>query len=95
MRYCYIYTGDKDKNIRIERIKKAIEKTETNEVVFVVNDLQSIAYLKEKGYKALNIDAVLDLLNLLTSDDSVVLCTPEDTKIIKASFKNVKEICNE
>jgi len=64
-------------------------------VVFAVNDLQSIAYIKEKGFKALNLDAITDLFNLLTPDDSVVLCTPEDTTLVKASFRDTKEICNE
>jgi len=93
LNYCYIYTGDKNKE---ERIKKALDyiKNLSEEVVFVVNDLQSIAYLKEKGYKALNIDAAIDLLNLMQNDDNVFLCTDEkDKQIIIASFRNVKEIC--
>ena len=94
MRYIYVYTGDRKKEERLKRIDKAIEKLENKEVVFVVNDLQSIAYLKNKGFKALNIDAIADLFNLLTPDDEIVLCTPEDTTIIKASFR-AKEICNE
>jgi len=96
MRYCYIYTGDRKKEDRLKRVDEALEyvKNLDEEVVFAVNDLQSIAYLKEKGFKALNIDAAPDLLNLMTPDDSVILCTPEDTTLIKASFADVKEICN-
>jgi hypothetical protein len=97
MAYAYIYTGDKKKEDRIRRIDKALKKLEEigDEVIFAVNDLQSIAYLKEKGFKALNIDAALDLFNLLEPDSVVYLCTPEDTLVIKASFKNAKEICDE
>jgi len=95
-KYCYIYTGDKNKKERLKRIDKALEEIKklNEDVVFVVNDLQSIAYLKEKGFKALNIDAAEDLFNLLEPDSIIYLCTPEDTKIIKASFRNAREICN-
>ena len=97
MKYCYVYTGDKNKEDRLKRIDEAIEyvKNLDEEVIFAVNDLQSIAYIKEKGFKALNLDALMDLLSLMTPDDSVILCTPEDTLIIKANFADVKEICNE
>jgi hypothetical protein len=96
-KYCYIYTGDKKKEERLKRIERALEEIKKlkEDVVFAVNDLQSIAYLKEKGFKALNIDAAEDLFNLLKPDSVVYLCTPEDIKIIKASFVNAKEICNE
>ena len=93
MLYIYVYTGDKDRNRKT--LNDVIEKVkEINEdFVFAVNDLQSIAYLKEKGYKALNVDAIQDLFNLLTPDDKVYLCTPEDKRVILASFRNSKEIC--
>jgi hypothetical protein len=96
LKYCYVYTGDRKKEERLKRIDEAIEfvKSLNEEVIFAVNDLQSIAYIKEKGYKALNLDALADLFNLLTPEDSVILCTPEDTAIVKASFRDVKEICN-
>jgi len=97
IKYCYVYTGDKNKEDRLKRIDKAVERVKelNEEVIFAVNDLQSIAYIKEKGYKALNIDALEDLFNLMSPDDGVLLCTPEDTTYVKASFRDVKEICNE
>jgi len=96
-KYCYVYTGDKNKEDRLKRIDKVInELQKLNEnVVFAVNDLQSIAYLNKKGYKALNLDALADIYNLITHDDFLYICTPEDTTLLKASFANVKEICNE
>ena len=92
MKYFYVYTGDKKKEDKINRLNKAIEYVKLNqdEVIFCVNDLQSIAYLKEKGYKALNVDALQDLLNLSDGSDEFYLLTPEDTKFIKAAFANVK-----
>jgi hypothetical protein len=94
VKYIYVYTAD---NNKFERLKKAIDYIEKNnlDLIFAVNDLQSIAYLKEKGYKALNIDAIVDLFNLLKPEESVVICTPEDATYVKASFRDVKEICNE
>ncbi len=87
MKYVYVYTADEKK---FQRLNKAAE---IKDAVFCVNDIESIAYLRKKyNIKALNIDAVIDLLNLLEVGDEVYLCTPEDTKIIKASFKS-KEIC--
>ena len=95
MKYVYVYTGDRKKEDRIKRLDKAIQRIDDTKLVFVVNDLQSIAYLKDNGFKALNIDAIEDLFNLLTPDDEIVLCTPEDTTLVKASFANSKEICDE
>jgi len=96
-KYCYIYTGDKVKDDRIKRIEKVLNELEklNENVVFAVNDLQSISYLNEKGYKALNIDALADIYNLITHDDFLYICTPEDTTLLKASYANVKELCNE
>ncbi|NPA11156.1 MAG: hypothetical protein GXO62_02825 [Epsilonproteobacteria bacterium] len=92
MKYCYIYTGDKNKEDRLKRIDNVLEKIE-NDVIFAVNDLQSISYLTQKGFKALNVDAVMDLFNLLNPDDEILFCTPEDTTVLKASFANAKEVC--
>jgi len=90
MKYVYIYTAD---NKKFERLERA---SEIKDAVFCVNDIESIVYLREKfGIKAMNIDAIVDLFNLLEADDEIILCTPEDTKLIKASFANAKELCNE
>ena len=90
MRYVYVYTADDKK---FQRLDKA---SDIKDAVFCVNDIESIAYLREKyGIKAMNIDAIIDLFNLLEADDEIYLCTPEDTKLVKASFAKSKEICNE
>lgn len=96
-KYCYVYTGDKNKEERLKRIDKAVKEIEKlkENVVFAVNDLQSISYLNDKGYKALNLDALADVYNLITHDDFLYVCTPEDTAMLKASYPNVKEICDE
>jgi len=90
MKYVYVYTADDKK---FDRLKRA---SEIKDAVFCVNDIESIVYLREKyGIKAMNIDAIVDLFNLLEADDEIILCTPEDTKLVKASFANSKELCNE
>ena len=90
MKYVYVYTADDKKFDRLDKVAKEID------VVYCVNDIESIAYLREKyGIKAMNIDAAADLFNLLEADDEIYLCTPEDTKIIVASYANSKELCNE
>ena len=90
MKYAYVYTVDDKKFDRIDKVIR-----EVKDVVFCVNDIESIVYLREKyGIKAMNLDAAIDLFNLLEADDEIYLCTPEDIKIIKASFK-AKELCNE
>ncbi len=93
MLYIYVYTGGKDRNRK--ELSEVIEKVKDikGEFIFVVNDLQSIAYLKERGFKALNIDSIEDLFNLLAPEDTIYLCTPEDKTIVLGSFKNAKEIC--
>jgi len=89
-KYVYVYTADDKK---FERLDKA---SEIKDAVFCVNDIESITYLREKyGIKAMNVDAIVDLFNLLEADDEILLCTPEDTKYIKASFSKIKELCNE
>ena len=90
MKYVYVYTADDKK---FQRLDKA---SEIKDAVFCVNDLESIAYLREKyGIKAMNLDALVDLFNLLKAEDEIILCTPEDTTLVKESFANSKEICNE
>jgi hypothetical protein len=94
MNYIYVYTAD---NKKFVRLKKAAEMAKNlDNFVFGVNDIESITYLKEKyNFKAMNLDAVIDILNACDLDDNIYLCTPENKTIIKASFKNVKEFCNE
>jgi len=91
--YCYIYTGERKKEERILRIENALANlSEKEDIIFIVNDLQSIAYLKEKGYKAMNVDALEDLFNLSDGSDTFYVSTPEDITYLKASFANIKEI---
>ena len=91
MKYAYVYTADDKK---FERLDKTAQKIK--DALYCVNDIEGIVYLREKyGIKAMNVDAAADLFNVLEADDEIYLCTPEDIKIIMASFANSKELCNE
>ncbi|MRJ06139.1 MAG: hypothetical protein C6I01_01290 [Epsilonproteobacteria bacterium] len=83
MNYIYIFTGD---NRWEERLKRGVELMEEkgldpNETLFAVNDVKSIYYLRERGFKALNLDAPIDLFNLATKGDKVYLITPEENTL--------------
>jgi len=90
MLYVYIYTADDKK---FERLNNVIEFVKDKNAIFCVNDLESITFIKSKGFKAMNVDALIDLFNLSNGSDEFYICTPEDTTYLKASFINVKEIC--
>ena len=90
-KYVYVYTADDKKFQRLDKVASEIK-----DAVFCVNDIEAIAYLREKySIKAMNIDAIVDLFNVVETDDEIYVCSPEDTLMLKASFKNFKELCNE
>ncbi len=89
-KYVYVYTADDKK---FERLDKA---SSIKNAVFCVNDIESIAYLRRKyNIKAMNIDCIVDLLNVLKKNDQIFLCTPEESGFIKTGFANSKDICHE
>ncbi len=91
MKYVYVWTADDKKFERLDRVAN-----EVKDAVYCVNDIEAIAYLREKyGIKAMNLDAAADLFNLLEPDDEILVCSPEDLTLLKASFRNFKELCNE
>ena len=90
MLYVYVYTAD---NKKFDRLNKAIEFVKDKDVIFCVNDLEAIEFVKNRGFKAMNVDALVDLFNLSDGSDEFYICTPEDSTYLKASFANVKEIC--
>jgi len=89
--YIYVWTADDKK---FERIKKTLEfaKSLDETPVFCVNDLEAIEKITKNGFKAMNVDAVEDLLNVGDGSDTYILCTPEEIESLKAIYKNVKEI---
>ena len=89
----YIYVDTKDYNL--ETIDKALNYVKENNIEdfrFLVNDIRSIDYLREKGIKAVNLDGFMDVFNIVTLDDELYYNTDEDDKLVKIQYPNAKRI---
>jgi len=87
MTYIYVDT----KNYDYSKIDKALEfakKENLNDFRFLVNDIRSIDYLREKGIKAVNLDGFEDVFNIVTHDDKLYYNTDEDDTFVKIQFPN-------
>jgi len=87
MTYIYIDT----KNYDYSKIDKALEfakQENLNDFRFLVNDIRSIDYLREKGIKAVNLDGFEDVFNIVTHDDKLYYNTDEDDTFVKIQFPN-------
>jgi len=85
----YIYVDTK--NYDYSKIDKALEfakQENLNDFRFLVNDIRSIDYLREKGYKAVNLDGFEDVFNIVTHDDKLYYNTDEDDTFVKIQFPN-------
>ncbi|RUM57572.1 MAG: hypothetical protein DSY40_00740, partial [Nautilia sp.] len=69
MIYVYVNTSDYDLK-KIDEALKKMQKLE-KDFRFLVNDIRSIDYLREKGYKAVNLDSFEDVFNIVTHDDKL------------------------
>lgn len=89
MIYIYVKTMD-----TMDRLEKGLEfaKTISDEVKFLVNDIRSIDFLRQNGYKAINLDGIIDCINIVTFDDKLYLLTDEDTKFLKLQFSTAEDI---
>ena len=85
----YIYVDTK--NYDYSKIDKALEfakQENLNDFRFLVNDIRSIDYLREKGIKAVNLDGFEDVFNIVTHDDKLYYNTDEDDTFVKIQFPN-------
>jgi len=83
----YIYVDTKSYDY--SKIDKALEyakKEHLKDFRFLVNDIRSIDYLREKGYKAVNLDGFEDVFNIVTHDDKLYYNTDEDDTFVKIQF---------
>lgn len=90
MIYVYVNTADYD----LKKIDEALEKMKKLEkdFRFLVNDIRSIDYLREKGYKAVNLDSFEDVFNIVTHDDKLYYQTDEDDRLVKIQYANATKI---
>ena len=89
----YIYVDTSDYNIK--KIDEALEKAKKlglEEFRFLVNDIRSIDYLREKGYKSINLDGFPDVFNIVTFDDKLYYQTDEDDSLVKIQYANAVKI---
>jgi len=83
----YIYVDTKDYNF--SKLDKALEYAKSKELdkfTFLVNDIRSIDYLRQKGYKAVNLDGFEDVFNIVTHDDFLYYNTDEDDTFVKIQY---------
>jgi len=89
----YIYVDTKDYDL--SKIDDALEyaKNESLEDFrFLVNDIRSIDYLREKGIKAVNLDGFEDVFNIVTHDDLLYYNTDEDDTFVKIQYPTATKI---
>jgi phosphatidylserine/phosphatidylglycerophosphate/cardiolipin synthase-like enzyme len=89
----YIYVDTR--NYDLKKIDEALEKAKNLKLEnfrFLVNDIRSIDYLRQKGYKAINLDGFPDVFNIVTHDDELYYQTDEDDEFVKIQYPNSKKI---
>jgi phosphatidylserine/phosphatidylglycerophosphate/cardiolipin synthase-like enzyme len=91
MTYIYVDTKDYDYS-RIDKALEYAKRQNLKEFRFLVNDIRSIDYLREKGYKAVNLDGFEDVFNIVTFDDVLYYDTDEDDSLVKIQYSNSKKI---
>jgi len=91
MNYIYVDTKDYD----YSKIDKALEyanQENLKDFRFLVNDIRSIDYLREKNIKAVNLDGFEDVFSIVTHDDLLYYNTDEDDTFVKIQYPNSKKI---
>ena len=90
MTYIYIDT----KNYDYSKLDMALEMANNKNLeqfTFLVNDIRSIDYLREKGYKAVNLDGFEDVFNIVTHDDKLYYNTDENDEFVKIQYPTSKK----
>jgi len=89
MIYIYVDTKDYDYS-KIDNALEYAKKENLQDFRFLVNDIRSIDYLREKGYKAVNLDGFEDVFNIVTHDDFLHYNTDEDDTFVKIQYPTSK-----
>jgi len=90
MIYIYVDTRNYD-YLKIDKALEYAKKESIQDFRFLVNDIRSIDYLREKGYKAVNLDGFEDVFNIVTHDDKLYYNTDEDDTFVKIQYPTAKK----
>ncbi|NPA55961.1 MAG: hypothetical protein GXO40_06310 [Epsilonproteobacteria bacterium] len=82
MNYIYVDTRDYDFS-KIDKVLDYVKSHNIDNFVFLVNDIRSIDYLRNKGIKAVNVDAFFDVVNIVTYEDYLYYYTDEDATFLQ------------
>jgi len=88
----YIYVNTKDYDFsKLDFALEYAKKHNLEPITFLVNDIRSIDYLRQKGHKAVNLDSFEDVFNIVTFDDDLHYHTDENDTFIKIQYSNAKK----
>ena len=87
MNYIYVDTKDYDYS-KLDKGLEFAKKENLDDFRFLVNDIRSIDYLREKDIKAVNLDGFEDVFNIVTFDDKLYYHTDEDDSLVKIQYSN-------
>jgi len=89
--YLYIFTGDSNWEKRLERGVKFARQLE-KPVLFGVNGVRPIHFLRKRGFKGVNLDSIFDLPNWIERNEIVYCDTPEKWEILTSYLPNLQPI---
>ena len=90
MIYIYVDTKDYDYS-KLDKALEFAKQEGLEDFRFLVNDIRSIDYLREKGYKAVNLDGFEDIFNIVTFDDKLYYNTDENDELVKLQYSDARK----
>ena len=90
MIYIYVDTKDYDYS-KLDKALEFAKQEGLEDFRFLVNDIRSIDYLREKGYKTVNLDGFEDIFNIVTFDDKLYYNTDENDELVKLQYNDARK----
>ena len=90
MVYIYVDTKDYDYS-KLDKALEFAKQEGLEDFRFLVNDIRSIDYLREKGYKTVNLDGFEDIFNIVTFDDKLYYNTDENDELVQLQYSNARK----
>ena len=90
MVYIYVDTKDYDYS-KLDKALEFAKQEGLEDFRFLVDDIRSIDYLREKGYKAVNLDGFEDIFNIVTFDDKLYYNTDENDDLVKLQYNDARK----